>query len=129
MASTGTRHAGIYQHRIQGPQWVEPTDDEQARWVTPGIRAVKAARLDEANALLSAAAQRLIERGAGAVLMACTEIPLALARAQLGVPLIDATDELAAACVAWALAPEGSSPYLAAPVSALSFRPSSSVGR
>jgi len=54
---------------------------------------------------LSETARRLIDRGAQAVVMGCTEIPLALRRVQLPVPRIDTTVILARALVA-RVAPE-----------------------
>ncbi|WP_461032992.1 aspartate/glutamate racemase family protein [Streptomyces mayteni] len=54
------------------------------------IRAVKSGALDgRTTALLSRAAQRLIEQGAQAVIAGCTEIPLGLPANALRVPLID----------------------------------------
>jgi aspartate racemase len=45
----------------------------------------------------------LLERGAGAVVLACTETPVALDRiaSPLRARCVDATAALAAACVAW----------------------------
>lgn len=103
LATTGTLRSGIYQLR-GGPDvgWISSSDDEQEHWVMPGIRAIKANRLDEAAGLLRKAAQALVARGAKSIVMGCTEIPIALARQDLGVPLVDSTLALAQACVAWA---------------------------
>jgi aspartate racemase len=60
---------------------------------------IKAGDLGERSAGDAAAlAGRLAEAGAGAVIAACTELPLVLKSAP--VPLIDATEALARACVA-----------------------------
>jgi len=50
------------------------------------------------------AAQALQRRGAQALVLGCTELPLVLDEAALGLPVIDATDALARAVVAWSLA-------------------------
>lgn len=44
-------------------------------------------------------ADSLVQRGAEAVIAACTEVPLALAEGDVGVPLIDSLDVLARQCV------------------------------
>lgn len=56
-----------------------PTDDELDRVVLPAIAAVKAGRTLQAADLLSDALDALSSRGAKYVLLACTELPLALA--------------------------------------------------
>ena len=103
LATTGTIRSGIYQLR-GGPAvgWITSNDDEQDQWVMPGIRAIKANRLDEGARLLRMAAQALVRRGAKSIVMGCTEIPIALAQQDVGVPLVDSTLALARACVAWA---------------------------
>jgi aspartate racemase len=62
---------------------------------------VKAGRLAQGGALLQQAAQALIARGAQALVLACTEVPLVLEPA--AVPAFDATQLLAEATVRWAL--------------------------
>jgi len=101
LATAGTRRSAIYASR-GGPatRWLESTDDEQSRWVAPGIRAIKNHRNADGAALLRHAAEVLIARGARAVVMGCTEIPIGLAGQDLGVPLVDPTLALARACVA-----------------------------
>ncbi len=76
-----------------------------ARLVLPAIAAVKANHVPEAYAPLAEAVQALRGRGAGAVVLGCTEIPLGLQagpHGTLGMPLIDTIDALARAAVAWA---------------------------
>lgn len=103
LATRGTRHGALYPRRAgAAAQWVEPDDDEQAKWVETGIAAVKRGCIDEAGALLGEAARRLVRRGAGVVLMGCTEVPLALQGQVLGAPTVDSSAALARACVRWA---------------------------
>jgi aspartate racemase len=71
--------------------------------VMPGIQAVKATRLDEARVHLEAAARALQRRGARAVVLACTEIPLVLDAQGAGLPVVDATAALARRVVTWSL--------------------------
>lgn len=103
LATTGTLRAGIYQSRGgSSVSWIISSDDEQDQWVMPGIRAVKANRLEEGTRLLQMAAEALVHRGARSIVMGCTEIPIALACQATAVPLVDPTLALAHACVAWA---------------------------
>ena len=46
----------------------------------------------------------MIERDVAALVLGCTEIPVALAGVALPLPVIDATAALARACVAWSRA-------------------------
>ncbi len=105
LATTGTLNARVYRQRGGGDvDWLEPSASDLETLVMPGIRAVKAHRIDEGRALLGAAAQALCRQGAELIVLACTEIPIALADFALPVPAVDPTDGLARACVAWATA-------------------------
>jgi aspartate racemase len=71
--------------------------------IMPAIDAVKANRVTEAYAPLAAAALALVERGARAVVLGCTEIPLGIAAGPaLPFPVADTIDALARAAIAWA---------------------------
>ena len=65
------------------------------------IRLVKAGQLAEATAILREQAEALVAAGCRQVVMACTEIPVALAtvEGELRSALVDATEALACACV------------------------------
>ena len=66
---------------------------------------MKANRVTDAYAPLAEAVQVLHARGARAVVLACTEVPLGLQagpHGELGVPLVDTIDALARASIAWA---------------------------
>jgi aspartate racemase len=53
---------------------------------------------------LAEAAEKLAARGARAVVLGCTEIPLGLqAGPPIAVPVVDTIDALARAAIAWAL--------------------------
>lgn len=66
------------------------------------IRLVKAGQLADASLLLQGQAEALVAAGCQKVVMACTEIPVALSPVQgeLRSRLVDATEALARACVA-----------------------------
>lgn len=106
LATDATLASGLYLNRAPSPapHWVLPTAVEVVDWVMPGIAAVKAGTPDLGRDLLLQAAQALQRRGAEALLLGCTELPLVLDEALLGLPVIDATDALARAVVAWSQA-------------------------
>jgi aspartate racemase len=107
MGTQATLDMRLYQDRLEKRGWVTitPDADEMARLVSPAIAAVKANRVTEAYAPLAEMATLLAARGASAVVLGCTEIPLGMKAgpyASLGVPLIDSIDTLALAAIAWA---------------------------
>jgi aspartate racemase len=83
IATQGTLDADLYQSRLAGLgiECLLLTPVEMTQLFTPGCYAVKQGRMQEAAALMEAAADCLIQRGAGRLLLACTEVPLALAQA------------------------------------------------
>ena len=122
VATSGTLAAGIYPRRFaaRGFACATPTDPEMRDLVMPGIARVKAGAVAEGGQLLERAVGALLERGAGAVVLGCTEVPVALDRidSPLRAKCVDATAALAAACVAWwrgARLPEPAGPGLDKP--------------
>lgn len=105
LATSGTIAAELYQQALmeRGRDVIVPDDDTQERCVMSAIRAVKAGRADSAaTALMQEAAGELAARGAGALLAACTEIPLIFEQEHTSTILVDATAALAEAAVATA---------------------------
>jgi aspartate racemase len=100
LATTGTVEARLYPQRLasRGIDCIAPEPVRQTQ-IMRAIALVKAGGVTSAHSILAAEATRLAERGCRAVVMACTEIPIALADQTLPVELIDATDALARACV------------------------------
>jgi len=110
LCTDATLASGLYVNRTPrsaqapGVQWALPTATEMLELVMPGIQAVKAGALDRGAELLGAAARALARRGAQALVLGCTEVPLVLDAGNSPVPVIDATDALARRAVAWSLA-------------------------
>ena len=107
MGTAATLAMRLYQDRLEPRGWrvITPDADEMTRLVTPAIAAVKANRVAEAYAPLAEAVTLLARRGAGAVVLGCTEIPLGIQAGpwtRLPVPLVDSIDALALAAIAWA---------------------------
>ena len=105
MGTAATLAMRLYQDQLGALGWdcLVPTPDEMARLVTPAIALVKANRVAEAYAPLAEAAGLLARRGAQAVVLGCTEIPLGIAAGPaMPVPVVDTIDALARAAVRWA---------------------------
>lgn len=81
IATQGTLEAGWYQRRLaeQGIEAIEPTEKELAQWFVPGCYAVKRGALEEGGEQLLRQANALFDRGAQKLILACTEVPVALA--------------------------------------------------
>ena len=107
MGTAATLAMRLYQDHLAKLDWptIQPTDAEMARLVIPAIAAVKANRVDGAYPPLAEAVTLLKSRGAQAVILGCTEIPLGIQAGpwqSLGIPVIDTIDALARAAIAWA---------------------------
>jgi aspartate racemase len=107
MGTAATLALGLYQKRLaaRGYACLTPEDTEMRGAVSPAIARIKANDVEGATAPLLSVARRLAERGAAAVVLGCTEIPLALRGPQAqasGLMLIDTIDALARAALAWA---------------------------
>ncbi|MBS0561986.1 MAG: aspartate/glutamate racemase family protein [Proteobacteria bacterium] len=104
MGTAATLAMRLYQDRLGSQGWdcLVPSEEEMRRLVSPGIALVKANRVADAYAPLAEAAMALAARGAKAIVLGCTEIPLGIAAGPaLPVPVIDTTDALARAAVRW----------------------------
>ena len=107
MGTAATLRMRLYQDRLESQGWtcLTPSDDEMVTRVTPAIGLVKANRVAEAYAPLAEIVMSLTARGARAVVLGCTEIPLGILAGPhetLPVPNIDTIDALALAAIAWA---------------------------
>ncbi|MFN6265268.1 MAG: aspartate/glutamate racemase family protein [Alphaproteobacteria bacterium] len=105
MGTAGTLAMRLYQQRLDGLGYecLTPSEAEMQSRVTPAITAVKANRLVEAYEPLAEVARSLMARGAKAVVLGCTEIPLGIAAGPaLPFPVADTIDALARAAIGWA---------------------------
>jgi len=103
IGTQATLHLRLYERRLEtlGYRCITPSGDEMARAVVPAIASVKANALDAARAPLLGVVHSLGARGAQAVVLGCTEIPLPLRGAEAAVPMIDTIDALARAALGW----------------------------
>jgi aspartate racemase len=105
MATKGTLAMRLYQDRLEarGHEVLVPSTEEMDAIVMPAIDRVKANQVAEAHAPLAAVATALAARGARAVVLGCTEIPLGIAAGPaLPFAVVDTIDALARAAIAWA---------------------------
>jgi aspartate racemase len=97
----------LFQDRLAAEGWdiIAPEAAQMERLVIPAIASVKANRVAEAYQPLVEVANSLAARGATAVVLGCTEIPLAIQAGPAGalrVPVVDTIDALARAAIKWA---------------------------
>ncbi len=102
MATEGTLRTGIYQRALatRTRSVITPAPAVQEA-IGNAIAAVKAGDLDRARSLAEPAAEALCVEGAETLLLACTELPIALAGTHFEATACDATHCLAEACVAF----------------------------
>ncbi len=103
MGTPATLKLGLYQGPLaqRGHSVIVP-DEEELQMCVDAIAAVKGNRPDDAFAPAAACIRRLVARGAEAVVLGCTELPLAVPHAQraaLGTVLTDSIDALARAAI------------------------------
>ncbi len=98
LATTGTVKTRMYHEAFEpfGVAVIAPAVDEQDQ-VMAAIHAFKEGDnvAQSRVTLLLTAAEGLVERGAQAVLMGCTEVPVILSGVEMAVPLIDANQLIA----------------------------------
>ena len=102
LATSATINTELYQKRIASlsRQTIIPDSHGQSL-VMQGIHDIKAGKIDSGCAKLTAQFEQLLEQGAEAIILGCTEIPLALQGLTATQPehCLDATLLLAQACV------------------------------
>lgn len=95
IATQGTIQSELYQNRLTDWNCIVPTQEEITTLVQPSIELVKAGDLVKSHSMIMAVVDSLISRGAQAVVLGCTELPLAVRDTnQNGIPLINSIDSL-----------------------------------
>ena len=104
IGTRATLVAGIFDRRLRAAGYpvLLPSESELTATILPSIRLVKEGRPLQAGELLAPAVQALLDRGAAAVILACTETPVALdaVASPLRTLCVDSNRALARACVA-----------------------------
>jgi aspartate racemase len=107
MGTQTTLDLRLYQDRLEQQGWtcLVPYPEEMRCLVLPAIAQVKLNKLAEAYQPLADVVNSLGARGASAVVLGCTEIPLGIMAGPasgLAVPVVDTIDSLARAAIRWA---------------------------
>lgn len=107
MGTVATLKLGLYQRHLEarGYRWVLPAAEDIDACCTAAIEAVKSNCVADGYVPAAEGVRKLRAAGAAAVVLGCTELPLALPherRAELGIPLTDSIDALALAAIHWA---------------------------
>jgi aspartate racemase len=104
LGTQGTIESGLYQYYLnrQGWECITPTKQEMAGLVTPAIALIKANKIKQSQLMLIKAIHSLIDRGAQAIVLGCTELPLAIRTNQEeGIPLVNSIDSLVTAAITY----------------------------
>ena len=103
LATRATLQAKIYEDRFSqyGVSLMLPDQVQMEQHVLPAIAAVKRNAMAEAGELLTNSINRFIQQDVDVVVLACTELPIALefANSTVRTHCIDPTESLARACV------------------------------
>jgi aspartate racemase len=107
LATRGTHTIGIYRQylaRYEHLHLIEPDEAGQQRvheaiyHANYGIKAVSPVS-ERSYKIIKEEGEELVKRGARALILGCTELPLALSPSDIPVPLIDPTQELARSAI------------------------------
>ncbi len=102
IATAATLATRIYTQRLDPRiEWLAPDAHTFDSAVQPGIDAVKRNASADGGRMLEPVVAKLLERGAACVVLACTEVPLALDAidSPLRAQCVDSTAALARSCV------------------------------
>ena len=97
MGTQATVELGLYQYRLNKLGWncIVPTKQEMDTLVQPAIDLIKANQFEAAHPMLMTVIHSLIGRGATAVVLGCTEIPLSIREDTVqDTPIINSIDSL-----------------------------------
>jgi len=102
MGTKGTIEHGLYQNRLAQQGWtcIVPDRAEMDFFVQPAIDLIKAGKIRESQLLLMKTIHSLIDRGAQAIVLGCTELPLAIdINSEEHIPIVNSIDSLVYAAI------------------------------
>jgi aspartate racemase len=102
IGTQATVELGLYQYQLNKQGWncITPDRSEMDTLVQPAINLIKSGDMSQAHDMFMIVIDSLIARGATAVVLGCTEIPLAIRENnQNGIPLINSIDSLVKAAI------------------------------
>jgi aspartate racemase len=100
LATTGSIKAKLFERyfHIEGIEVIKPDENDQEKLVMEAIygeKGIKAGKKLYGKKLLNDAAKKLLEKGAQAIVLGCTEVPLVMKQKDFGVRLYDPMDIVA----------------------------------
>lgn len=104
MGTQATIELKLYQNHLNTLGWncITPSTEEMNSLVQPAIDLIKANDMINSHYMLMQVIDSLISRGANAVILGCTEIPLAIQQEyHLDIPLINSIDSLVNLAINW----------------------------
>jgi aspartate racemase len=102
IGTQATVELGLYQTRLNSRGWncIVPSEEEMSTLVQPAIDLIKSGKLEQSHPMFMSVVDSLIARGARAVVLGCTEIPLAVREDNHNsIPLINSIDSLVKAAI------------------------------
>jgi aspartate racemase len=102
LGTPATMRLGLYNSRLDSLGWscIVPSEQQMTDLVQPAIAQIKSGQTASAHDMFETVIESLIDRGARAVVLGCTEIPLVVRETKLlGIPLINSIDSLAKSAV------------------------------
>ena len=97
IGTKATIEYGLYQYKLNKLGWecITPTKEQMDTLVQPAIDLIKAGNMDQAHEMLMTVIHSLIVKGAKAVVLGCTEIPLSIRENTVqDTPVINSIDSL-----------------------------------
>ena len=97
IGTKATIEYGLYQYQLNKLGWecITPTREQMDTLVQPAIDLIKAGNMDQAHEMLMTIIHSLISKGAKAVVLGCTEIPLSIRENTVqDTPVINSIDSL-----------------------------------
>ena len=97
IGTKATIEYGLYQYKLNKLGWecITPTKEQMDTLVNPAINLIKASNMDQAHEMLMTVIHSLINKGAKAVVLGCTEIPLSVREDTVHeTPIINSIDSL-----------------------------------
>jgi aspartate racemase len=95
MGTQATIELGLYQNRLTEWDCIVPSKEEMDNIVQPAIDLIKAGDMLKSHNMIMSIVDSLISRGASAVVLGCTELPLAVRETEKnGIPLVNSIDSL-----------------------------------
>ena len=102
IGTKATIEYGLYQYQLNKSGWncIVPTKEQMDTLVQPAIDLIKANQTAQVHPMLMAVIHSLIDNGATAVVLGCTEIPLTIKQDTVqDIPIINSIDSLVNAAI------------------------------